>query len=190
MYRYLIIECKHDQRLDDEVISLLGEIITYSKVDKDGYQAILYFQHEIDPSFEDVVLNMMSDTLSDLRVYVSHSITHEKDIDQHVAFMKQLINQIPFSKYYYLDNQTIVKHFIYQLSDEMKRFFLGKFYQDNLMKETLKAYLDANLNMVNAARKLYIHRNTLIQRLDKFYHGTGFDIRIFSDALIIYHLID
>ena len=35
MYRYLIIECKHDQRLDDEVISLLGEIITYSKVDKD-----------------------------------------------------------------------------------------------------------------------------------------------------------
>jgi len=72
----------------------------------------------------------------------------------------------------------------------MKRFFLGKFYQDTVMKETLKAYLDANLNMVNAARKLYIHRNTLIQRLDKFYHGTGFDIRIFSDALIIYHLID
>ena len=36
------------------------------------------------------------------------------------------------------------------------------------MIDTIKVYLDSNLNMVNAAKTLYIHRNTLIQRLDKF----------------------
>lgn len=190
MYRYIIIESKRDQRLDDEVISLLGEIISYSKVDKDHYQATLYFEHNIDVSFEDVVLNMMSDTLSDLRMYESHHFLSERERDAHIQFMKQLMSHIPFSKYYYLDDKVLVKHYMYQLTEEMKSFFLKKFYQDAIMKETLNAYLDANLNMVNAAKKLYIHRNTLIQRLEKFYHLTGFDVRIFSDALLVYHLID
>lgn len=190
MYRYIIIESKHDHYLDDEVISLLGEIINYTKVDKDHYQAILYFEHDIDLSFEDVVLNMMSDTLSDLRIYKSHHFTSEKERDVHLLFIKQLIASIPFSKYYYLDDKVLVKHFMYHLTEDMKRFFLQKFYQDALMNETLRCYLDANLNMVNAAKQLYIHRNTLIQRLEKFYHTTGFDVRIFSDALLVYHLLD
>jgi DNA-binding PucR family transcriptional regulator len=99
------------------------------------------------------------------------------------------MDQIPFEKYYFLDDKIIIKHFIYRLSEDMKSLFLNKFYKDQVMIETLKVYLESNLNMVNAAKKLYIHRNTLIQRLDKFYQVTGLDARLFSEALLVYHLI-
>ena len=43
--------------------------------------------------------------------------------------------------------------------------------------------------MSRAAKNLYLHRNTLIQRLEKFYVKTGFDCRRFVEAYIIYTLL-
>lgn len=48
---------------------------------------------------------------------------------------------------------------------------------------TIRVFLDCNLHIAEAARKLYIHRNTLIYRLDKIYAMTGLDLRDFNDAL-------
>lgn len=190
MYRYIIIESKQNKHLDDDVITLFSEIITCSKVIKDGYQARMYFEHEVDLSFEDVILNVMSDTLSDVRAYVSHALPSENEREEDIQFINELLEGIPFAKYFYMDDKVLVKHYMYHLSDMMKRRFLRKFYQDQIMLETLKTYLDSNLNMVLAAKKLYIHRNTLIQRLDKFHQTTGFDVRVFGDALLVYHLIN
>ncbi|HIR76843.1 MAG TPA: helix-turn-helix domain-containing protein, partial [Candidatus Choladousia intestinipullorum] len=40
-----------------------------------------------------------------------------------------------------------------------------------------------NLNVSETARQLYIHRNTLVYRLEKLQKSTGLDIRVFDDAL-------
>lgn len=48
---------------------------------------------------------------------------------------------------------------------------------------TIRVFLDCSLHIAEAARKLYIHRNTLIYRLDKIYAMTGLDLRDFNDAL-------
>ena len=45
---------------------------------------------------------------------------------------------------------------------------------------TVKAYLDNNLNVSEASRVLYIHRNTLMYRLDKFNKMTGLDCSKFE----------
>lgn len=190
MYRYIIIESKQNKPLDDDVITLFSEIITCSKVIKNSDHAVMYFEHEVDLSFEDVILNVMSDTLSDVRAYVSHDLQSEKDRDDDLNLIKKLLIGIPFSKYFFIDDKVLVKHYMYHLTDEMKRRFLRKFYQDQVMLETLRTYLDSDLNMVLAAKKLYIHRNTLIQRLDKFHQTTGFDVRVFKDALLVFHLIN
>ncbi|TYP49784.1 PucR family transcriptional regulator [Thermosediminibacter litoriperuensis] len=49
--------------------------------------------------------------------------------------------------------------------------------------KTIRTVLDCNLNLAAAARKLYIHRNTLMYRLDKISSQTGLDIRKFKDAV-------
>ena len=51
------------------------------------------------------------------------------------------------------------------------------------MLNTIEAFFDNSLNLSETARKLYIHRNTLVYRLDKIQKITGLDLRTFDDAM-------
>lgn len=48
---------------------------------------------------------------------------------------------------------------------------------------TANVFLECNLNVSEAARKLFIHRNTLIYRLEKIQKVTGYDLKVFKDAM-------
>jgi carbohydrate diacid regulator len=56
-------------------------------------------------------------------------------------------------------------------------------FADPEMVATAEEFLENSLNVCETARKLYLHRNTLIYRLDKIERATGLNIRKFSDAL-------
>ncbi|EOC99548.1 PucR family transcriptional regulator [Caldisalinibacter kiritimatiensis] len=60
---------------------------------------------------------------------------------------------------------------------------LGLHKLSNEEIKTANIFLNSNLNISEAARKLYVHRNTLNYRLDKIQKDTGFDIRVFNDAI-------
>ncbi|WP_010677387.1 CdaR family transcriptional regulator [Bacillus timonensis] len=51
--------------------------------------------------------------------------------------------------------------------------------------DTLQAFFDSNLNIKEAAKKLYIHRNTLIYRLNKIKTESGYDPQNFKDAFAL-----
>lgn len=51
------------------------------------------------------------------------------------------------------------------------------------MLSTIEAFFDKDLNLSDAARSLFIHRNTLVYRLDKVQKLTGLDLRRFNDAV-------
>ena len=48
---------------------------------------------------------------------------------------------------------------------------------------TINKFFENNLNVSETSRQLYIHRNTLVYRLDKLQKSTGLDLRIFEDAI-------
>ena len=43
--------------------------------------------------------------------------------------------------------------------------------------------MENSLNVSETSRQLYIHRNTLVYRLDKLQKSTGLDLRVFEDAI-------
>ncbi len=49
----------------------------------------------------------------------------------------------------------------------------------------LEVFFDNDLSLAETSRKMFIHRNTLIYRLDKFADFTGYDVRKFSDAVTV-----
>ena len=55
------------------------------------------------------------------------------------------------------------------------------FDEETLM--TINKFFDNNLNVSETSRQLYVHRNTLVYRLEKLQKSTGLDIRVFDDAL-------
>ena len=55
------------------------------------------------------------------------------------------------------------------------------FEEDELT--TVYTFFDNNLNISETSRQLYVHRNTLVYRLEKIQKRTGLDVRVFDDAL-------
>jgi carbohydrate diacid regulator len=83
--------------------------------------------------------------------------------------------------------KTKVEEYLDVLLPENKDEILS----DKELLNTGNCYLANNLNVSETARELYIHRNTLIYRIDKIEKLTGLDIKNFNDALsfrIIYIL--
>ena len=80
---------------------------------------------------------------------------------------------------------------IYQLPISLCRMFINEVLHginiDNFDDETLATvykFFENNLNVSETSRQLYIHRNTLVYRLDKLQKMTGLDLRNFDDAII------
>lgn len=78
---------------------------------------------------------------------------------------------------------------VMNIHDKLKQEIYYKFKEyfdscDKEMKSTIYEFINSGLNISEAARKLYVHRNTLIYRLDKILKDTGFDIRNFKEAAI------
>lgn len=58
--------------------------------------------------------------------------------------------------------------------------------EDQELLQTIRTYIESNLNITYAAKKLYVHRNTLQYRIDKFIEKTGVDIKQMKGAFSVY----
>ncbi len=70
-----------------------------------------------------------------------------------------------------------------------RRRFFGTFDPADMDEETryaVEAFLRNGLSIADTAREIFVHRNTLVYRLDKFQRLSGLDVRQFSDALLVY----
>ena len=62
-------------------------------------------------------------------------------------------------------------------------------FDDEEMLLTAEKFLSTSLNVSETSRALYMHRNTLLYRLDKIEKATGLNIRLFPDAVTFRILI-
>lgn len=66
---------------------------------------------------------------------------------------------------------------------ELSEASLKEVFDDEEMLRTAETFLQCSLNVSETSRNLYMHRNTLLYRLDKIEKTTGLNIRSFSDAV-------
>jgi carbohydrate diacid regulator len=72
-----------------------------------------------------------------------------------------------------------LEEYFSQLTDESAK----EIFEDEEMLSTAEEFLQHNLNAAETSRNLYMHRNTLLYRLEKIEKATGLNIRQFSDAV-------
>ncbi|USK98689.1 PucR family transcriptional regulator [Bacillus tropicus] len=63
---------------------------------------------------------------------------------------------------------------------------LAHVFNDKELIESIKVFFQCNLNVSLAAKQLYLHRNTLQYRIDKFIEKTGLNIKTFEGAVAVY----
>ncbi|MGN0170358.1 MAG: PucR family transcriptional regulator [Lachnospiraceae bacterium] len=79
---------------------------------------------------------------------------------------------------------------IYQLPIPLCKMFIKEIFGDRSADDfddetlaTINKFFENSLNVSETSRQLYIHRNTLVYRLDKLQKSTGLDLRVFEDAI-------
>jgi carbohydrate diacid regulator len=87
--------------------------------------------------------------------------------------------------------QLGIGRLIYQLPTSLCKMFINEVLHgismdqfDDETLSTVNKFFENNLNVSETSRQLYIHRNTLVYRLDKLYKMTNLDLRNFDDAII------
>ncbi|WP_255315403.1 PucR family transcriptional regulator [Paenibacillus barengoltzii] len=84
-----------------------------------------------------------------------------------------------------------LERLVYSIPEEQRRQFaleLGDradLLQDVEIRTTLETFFALDCNVSETAKRLYIHRNTLLYRMDKFKQETGLDVRTFNDAVLV-----
>ncbi len=80
---------------------------------------------------------------------------------------------------------------IYQLPTTLCEIFLSEVFKKNSIESldqetlfTINMFFENSLNVSETSRKLFVHRNTLVYRLEKIKKLTGLDLREFDDAII------
>jgi carbohydrate diacid regulator len=90
----------------------------------------------------------------------------------------------------YLFRRLVLERFLMEIPREMGMRYnhimfnrkTGRLFNDEML-HTISMFFDKDLNLSDTARQLYIHRNTLVYRLDKVQRQTGLDLRHFDDAI-------
>ncbi len=79
---------------------------------------------------------------------------------------------------------------IYQLPVNLCKIFIEEIFGENIPSDldeetlnTLNKFFENNLNVSETSRQLFVHRNTLVYRIEKIQKSTGLDLRSFDDAL-------
>ena len=87
-------------------------------------------------------------------------------------------------------NRLGIGRLIYQLPVNLCQIFIDEIFGANVPDEldeetltTINKFFENNLNVSETSRQLFVHRNTLVYRIEKLAKSTGLDIRPFDDAL-------
>ncbi|MCL2351332.1 MAG: helix-turn-helix domain-containing protein [Firmicutes bacterium] len=137
---------------------------------------------------------LVTEAMSSVYVAIGTPVTDLKNVSSSYkeARMALEVGKIfEVDKYIVNYEQLGIGRLIYQLPVQLCRMFISEVLHgvsmDTLDDETLTTvnkFFENDLNVSETSRELYIHRNTLVYRLDKLQKLTGLDLRKFDDAII------
>ena len=131
------------------------------------------------------------ETLHELAETIVAMMNAEALLDVKVAYGTVVQELKDVSKSYKEAYSTLgIGRLIYQLPVNLCKIFIDEIFGDNVPMDldeetlnTLNKFFENNLNVSETSRQLFVHRNTLVYRIEKIQKSTGLDLRSFDDAL-------
>ena len=142
----------------------------------------------------DSMLDMLSsEVMLSTRVSYGTIVNEIKEVSRSYKEAKMALE---VGKIFFVDRQIVaynalgIGRLIYQLPIPLCKMFIKEIFADvspddfdEETLETIAKFFENNLNVSETSRQLFIHRNTLVYRLDKLDRATGLDLRVFDDAI-------
>ena len=152
---------------------------------EEGYQELQHCAEEI--------YTAVAEAGADVRIAYGTMVDEIREVSKSYKEAKLALD---VGKIFYEEKKIIaynnlgIGRLIYQLPMNLCRMFIKEIFEGRSPEEfdeetlaTIRQFFENNLNVSETSRKLFIHRNTLVYRLDKLQKMTGLDLRVFDDAI-------
>ena len=160
------------------VVKELPETDAYKETEKTAANLQIFLQKE---------------NIRDARVAYGTVVSEIKEVSRSYKEAKMALD---VGKIFFSERNVIayselgIGRLIYQLPIPLCKMFIREIFggksPDEFDEETLTTinkFFENSLNVSETSRQLFIHRNTLVYRLDKIQKSTGLDLRVFEDAI-------
>ncbi|MBQ8278375.1 MAG: helix-turn-helix domain-containing protein [Roseburia sp.] len=140
-----------------------------------------------------IIDNMHAEAMVKVRVGFGNRVHNLQDIAKSYQEAKMALE---VGRIFYVEKEIIsysllgIGRLIYQLPMSLCEMFIKEVFTDGIpdvfdeeTMVTIQKFFDNNLNISETARQLYVHRNTLVYRLERLEKIIGLDIRKFEDAM-------
>ena len=141
-----------------------------------------------------LVDNLQTEAMVKVRVGFGNRVDLLQDIARSYQEAKMALE---VGSIFYVENDTVsysklgIGRLIYQLPTSLCEMFLKEVFGEKIpdifdeeTTVTINKFFENNLNISETARQLYVHRNTLVYRLERIDKVLGLDIRTFEDAML------
>ena len=148
---------------------------------------------EVDRVARALSVQLSKDGLKNVRISYGTMVREIKEVSRSYKEAKMALD---VGKIFFDERDVIayselgIGRLIYQLPIPLCKMFIREIFDghgpDEFDEETLTTiykFFENSLNVSETSRQLFIHRNTLVYRLDKLQKSTGLDLRVFEDAI-------
>jgi len=142
---------------------------------------------------ETIVSLINTEAMTNVKVAYGNAINELKDVSKSYKEAKLALD---VSNIFYVEKSVAaysalgIGRLIYQLPLNLCEMFIEEVFGDGIPEELdedtiamLNKFFENNLNVSQTSEQLYLHRNTIIYRIDKVQKATGLNLREFEDAL-------
>lgn len=140
-----------------------------------------------------IVDMMNTEAMLNVRVAYGTVVSELKDVSKSYKEAKMALD---VGKIFYAERDVAaysalgIGRLIYQLPVNLCKIFIQEIFGEAIPADldeealnTLNKFFENNLNISETSRQLFVHRNTLVYRIEKIQKATGLDLRKFDDAL-------
>ncbi|TMU88213.1 hypothetical protein FGG79_08975 [Bacillus sp. BHET2] len=158
----ILIEEKNEWTIDEEQLLSISHVI-----ESDFF---------VSPSF-------FIGQFREVDVHFPLSFTYEQELFsfsrtiQRQAFLQTAVTVLP---------EFALHHLPQQWKEHIFKKVVDTFHEDPEMLQTVKAFLENQSNISQTAKKLFMHRNSVQYRIDKFIEKTNIDIKTFQGGILAY----
>jgi len=186
-YQIWLIKGKHISK-DSAVLEALLESSEIIQLTSDRMLVLLNDQESLQA--EDIIGHFETEVMKVIAIYIGPKVKQLSELKyayKQTMILEELLisNQQSIVDY----NNVLFDRVIHELSSEIQDELLSAYSVEYPVQhinaellETINGFFKNNLNVTDTANELFLHRNTLIYRLNKITQVTNLDIRNFEDA--------
>ena len=181
--RFIIIRNFNDSKMLINIVrNLLGVNI---KIKEENDYIIVYHEYKNDEDIIRILNSLSEDLMTSFISYISSDFDETKLASELEVILPIFVNnEIPAGVYNF--KSLLLQKPIIHNRREVLNYILDS---TGVGEDFITGFAENDLNVSKASKAMFIHRNTMIYKLDKLKEISGFDLRVFIDAYILYMLI-